>query len=122
MILYVVAHPPAEYEAWLRHAREPAAIPADPVAAEGQRVFLGGPCILCHAIRGTEARARVGPDLTHIGSRLGLAANTLTNDVASMEAWVTHAQSLKPNAQMPNLTVFRGDELRALVAYLRGLQ
>jgi cytochrome c1 len=35
---------------------------------------------------------------------------------------VTHAQSLKPNAQMPNITAFTGEDLRALVTYLEGLQ
>ncbi len=53
---------------------------------------------------------------------MGLAANSLTNDTANLEAWITHAQSLKPEAAMPNLTEFTGDELRALVAYLQQLR
>jgi cytochrome c1 len=39
-----------------------------------------------------------------------------------MEAWVTHAQSLKPDAMMPDLTQFRGEELRDLTAYLQQLR
>jgi cytochrome c oxidase subunit 2 len=121
MILYVVAHQPADYQSWLRHAREPAAVPTDAFAARGEQVFMANQCALCHTIHGTGAYGRVGPDLTHVGARLGIAANTLTNDPASLEAWVTHAQSLKPNAQMPTITAFAGEDLRALVTYLRSL-
>jgi cytochrome c oxidase subunit 2 len=78
-------------------------------------------CVLCHSIRGTAAQGKVGPDLTHIGSRAGIASNSLRNNTANLAAWVTHAQSLKPYAGMPNITAFSGDELRALVAYLQGL-
>ncbi len=121
MIFYVVAHPQPEYERWLQHARAAAAPPADAAAMRGEQIFMTRQCVLCHTIRGTDARGTVGPDLTHIGSRLGIAANARPNDVADLAAWVTHAQSLKPTAQMPNITAFSGDELRALVAYLRTL-
>jgi cytochrome c oxidase subunit 2 len=122
MILYIVAHAPADYERWLTAARLPAATPADPFARRGEEIFMTKQCVLCHNITGTDAHGRVGPDLTHVGSRIGLAANTLPNDVASLEAWVTHAQSLKPYAQMPNITAFDGEELRALAAFLQGLR
>jgi cytochrome c1 len=51
-----------------------------------------------------------------------IAANVYPNNNAYLEAWVTHAQSLKPDAQMPNLTQFTGEQLHELVAYLRQLQ
>ena len=88
----------------------------------GEQVFLTGPCSLCHSIRGTIAGGRVAPDLTHIASREYIAANSYRNNNANLEAWVTHAQSMKPEAQMPNLPDFDGQHLRALVAYLRQLQ
>jgi cytochrome c1 len=46
----------------------------------------------------------------------------LTNNTAHLEAWVTNAQSLKPGAQMPNVSQFTGSDLRALVSYLQSLQ
>jgi cytochrome c oxidase subunit 2 len=88
----------------------------------GEEVFMSNQCALCHTIRGTGAQGRIGPDLTHVGGRLGIAANSLPNDVASFEAWVTHAQSLKPYSQMPNITAFTGEDIRALVTYLRDLE
>ena len=64
----------------------------------------------------------IPPDLTHIGGREMIAANNYMNNDAYLEAWVTHAQSLKPGAQMPDLTSFSGEQLHQLVAYLRQLQ
>jgi cytochrome c oxidase subunit 2 len=122
MILLLQADAPSDFDAWLAHERQPAAVPASAAAERGQRLFMNSACGLCHTVRGTPARARVGPDLTHIGSRKGLAANAYPNTTAYLEAWVTHAQSLKPNAQMPNITAFTGEDLRALVTYLEGLQ
>lgn len=122
MRLLVVAQPPAEYNAWLEQQRKPGAEPTTPEAIAGKQVFLNGPCILCHTVQGTLAGGRVAPDLTHIGSRQYIAANSFKNNNAYLEAWVTHAQSLKPEAKMPDLTQFSGTQLRELVAYLRQLQ
>jgi|SRR5579871_1781387 len=122
MILMVVADPPAQYDAWLAKQAADAQEPATDQERQGQQLFMAKACVLCHTIRGTLAQAKVGPDLTHIASRQGLAANTLRNNEANLEAWVTHAQSLKPEVAMPDITAFRGDQLRAVVAYLQQLQ
>lgn len=121
MRLLVVAQPPAEYEAWHLHQLQPAAEPQTMEAMHGRDVFNQAACALCHTVRGTVAQGKVAPDLTHIGSRQEIAANTYRNDKADLEAWVTHAQSLKPGAEMPNVTEFNGADLRALVAYLQQL-
>src|SRR4029079_2450118 len=101
MILLVQSDSPSDFDGWLAHQRQPAAAPAGAAAQRGQQVFMNNACSLCHTVRGTTARGLVGPDLTHIGSRKGLAANAYPNTTAYLAAWVTHAQSLKPNAQMP---------------------
>jgi cytochrome c oxidase subunit 2 len=122
MRILAIAQSPGDYEAWLEGQRKPAAPPTDPMAVAGEQVFLSGPCSMCHTVRGTIAGGRVAPDLTHIGGREMIAANTYMNNDAYLEAWVTHAQSLKPGAQMPNITAFSGEQLHELVAYLRQLQ
>jgi cytochrome c oxidase subunit 2 len=122
MGLVVVAEPAADFAAWRDRQRAPAPAPATDQAADGRQVFMTHQCVMCHTIRGTPAQGLVGPDLTHIGSRAGLAANTLPNTTAALSAWVTHAQSLKPYAGMPSITAFTGDELQALVAYLQSLK
>lgn len=122
MALLVVADLPAKYEAWLAAQLMPAQEPATDQAMHGHDLFMKRACVACHTIRGTPAGGRIGPDLTHIGSRLGIAANSYTNNPANLEAWVTHAQSLKPEVVMPDLTEFSGKEARDLVAYLQQLQ
>jgi cytochrome c1 len=39
-----------------------------------------------------------------------------------LEAWITHAQSLKPEVIMPDLSEFTGPQLQAVVAYLQQLK
>lgn len=83
---------------------------------------MGAACALCHEVRGTPALGRVAPDLTHLASRKGIASNSYANNEANLEAWITHAQSLKKGCEMPDLTAFNGTDLRAMVAYLQQLQ
>lgn len=122
MHILVVAQEPADFDQWLANQRKPGVQPVSPEASLGQQAFLAGPCALCHMVRGTLAGGRVAPDLTHIGSRQYIAANSFPNNNAYLEAWIAHAQSLKPGAEMPNITHYNGVQLRALVAYLRQLQ
>jgi cytochrome c oxidase subunit II len=122
MMLVVKAESPSDFDAWLDRLRAPAAMPQSDAARSGEHMFMTHQCVLCHTIRGTDAHGLVGPDLTHIGGRAGIAANALPNDRATLSAWATHAQSLKPYSQMPNITAFRGDELQQLVAYLQSLK
>lgn len=122
MILLVQADQPADFDRWLTALRRTAAEPSDPIARRGQQLFMQKACVVCHTIRGTAAQGLVGPDLTHVGSRKAIAANTYPNGAGYLEAWITHAQSLKPGAQMPDIGGFTGDELQALTHYLEGLK
>ena len=70
MLLRIVAEPPEQFARWVEQQRRPAATaPADPGAAAGRRLFLGTICSSCHAVAGTVASSRYGPDLTHLMSR-----------------------------------------------------
>jgi cytochrome c oxidase subunit II len=122
MRLLAVVQDPDAYSLWLSQQREPASEPTTPEAIAGEHVFLGGPCSMCHSIRGAGAGGSVAPDLTHVASREYIASNSYPNNVAYLEAWITHAQSLKPECLMPNLTQFTGTQLQELVAYLSQLK
>lgn len=122
MALLVIAEPRAEFEAWLARQREPARPPLDSLAVRGRAVFLAAPCGFCHTVRGTPAQGDVAPDLTHLGSRRTLAAGVLENTQGNLEAWIVDSQHLKPGNQMPSYNLFRGEELRALAAYLQSLR
>jgi len=122
MGMVVVAEDSATFRQWARKELGDAAIPTDSLAAEGKRLFESAPCSLCHTVRGTSAKATLGPDLTHIGSRSTIAAGTLPNTVGNLEAWIANAQAIKPGALMPTLSVFSGQQLRAVATYVASLK
>jgi cytochrome c oxidase subunit 2 len=117
----VVAESPEHYAEWVERQRSPAAAPKSPELISGRNAFEEYACALCHTIRGTEARGSVAPDLTHVGSRLTIAAGALPNTRARMQAWIVNAQALKPGNKMPKLEVFDGPTLNAVAAYLESL-
>ena len=118
----VVAEPRADFEAWLARQARPAAAPADALARRGRDAFLRHGCGACHAVRGTPARGRLGPDLTHVGSRRTLAAGVLRNDVDGFRRWIEHTHDVKPEAVMPGFGMLPEAEVRAIATWLEGLQ
>ena len=94
-----VDSPPA-FDAWLAAQARPASPAPDPIAAQGASVFAG-PCAACHAVRGTDAGGRAGPDLTHFASRRSIAAGTLPMTRGNVQAWIAQPQALKPGVPMP---------------------
>jgi len=121
MALNVVAEPMDEFLTWIQHQREPAAEPSTDLERRGQQVFLQSPCVTCHAIRGTDAGSHVGPELTHVASRLTLAAGTLPNARGHLAGWIANSQSIKPGNRMPP-NPLAPDDLQAVLAYVRSLR
>ncbi len=118
----VVVEEPADFGRWLaRRSRAPLE-PASEDAAAGQLVFEREACAGCHTIRGTSADGTVGPDLTDVGSRKRLGAETLLNTPENMRAWIRDAQSIKSGISMPSFRSLSDRDLDALVAYLESLQ
>lgn len=121
MAFFVVAETPERFEAWAEAQRRPARPPVGELAERGAQLFLEQ-CAACHAVRGTLAAGTRGPDLTHVGSRLTLAAGLLPNNAGTLAGWIVSAQRLKPGSLMPSFGHFRGDELRGLAGYLEALR
>jgi cytochrome c oxidase subunit II len=121
MAITIIAEPEAVFDAWLVRQRAPAEPPADDKALRGLQVFTGSPCVLCHAISGTTAGGRLGPDLTHVASRTTLAAGALPNTPGDLRRWLVDPQHVKPGVRMPP-TTFAPADLDALLAYLEGLR
>jgi cytochrome c oxidase subunit 2 len=122
MGITVVVDDSATFAQWLGNQLADGRAPTDSLTADGQRFFVTGPCAMCHAVRGTEAKAQVAPDLTHVGSRLTIAAGTLPTTVCNLEAWITNAKMIKPGTQMPVLAEFSGPQLRAVATYVASLR
>jgi len=121
MNFVVVAEAPEKFEAWLAHQRTSAAAPTDSVARRGLSVFQSSACAACHAIRGSEALGRIGPDLTHLASRRTIAAGALLNSRGNLAGWIANAQSIKPGSDMPTIPL-RSADSQALLVYLETLR
>jgi cytochrome c oxidase subunit 2 len=122
MALHVVAQSPDEFERWLQGQNRPAEPPRGPVAQRGAQVFAEQRCTACHTVRGVGPPASIGPDLTHVGSRLHLAAGTLPMGAASLREWIAHPQRSKPGARMPSYERLDDGDLHALAVFLAQLQ
>lgn len=116
MRIRAIASPPAEFQAWVSLSQQPAQS-----SARGQQVFQQHTCVSCHAIQGV-SDARVGPDLSHFGSRTTIGAGVLGNSPGELRAWIVDPQRIKPGALMPGYPDLSDDDLRALVEYLGGLK
>jgi cytochrome c oxidase subunit 2 len=122
MAFYVVALPEAEYRAWLAHEATVAQEPATEQQRRGRRLFLDNGCGGCHMVRGTPAAGTIGPDLTHVGSRMSLAAATLPNDAKAFARWIRDNQHIKPDNLLPPFRQFEDAELQAVAVYLESLK
>lgn len=126
MALHVIAESPEAFDAWLANQAKPARAPDSALLQQGMQAFLEYRCSACHAVRGvkeeTVAGRALGPDLTHVGSRLFLAAGTLRNDGEALRTWIRSAQHVKPGVRMPSFDEIGDADLQALSAYLEHLQ
>lgn len=121
MLIRAIAQPQAEFDAWLQQQRPPVVAPTTAEAQHGAQLFTQRTCINCHAISGTAAQARVGPDLTHYASRGVLGAGVLPQTPENTMRWLKNPQEVKPGNRMPNLQL-APDELRDLTAYMESLK
>jgi cytochrome c oxidase subunit 2 len=122
MALHVVAQAPAEFDAWLARQRQPAAVPSNAFLARGREAFITQRCAACHTIRGVREGARLGPDLTHVGSRSHIGAGTLRTHRGTLAGWIADPQASKPGVAMPAAGDIDGETLRALAAWLEQLK
>lgn len=118
MILVVVAQPREEFEAWLAAQQAPAA----DAAAPGQQAFMESGCQGCHRIRGTAADGRIGPDLTHIGSRWRNVAAHAPAQADTLAEWIRASHWSVGPEHSPSLADLDETTLETLAEYLEGLQ
>lgn len=121
MAFAVIALPPDEFGRWRDHENRSAASPSDALGKQGEALFRARGCALCHNISGTLAGGQLGPDLTHIASRTTIAAGTLPNTPATLGAWISDPQHIKPGNLMPKMSL-QSDELIAIIHYLEQLE
>ncbi len=106
------------YDAYVAAQAAPAAVLDHP----GRDAFMGNGCGACHQVRGTEAAGRVGPDLTHVGSRETLGAGLLALNAETLRAFVADPAHEKPGVEMPAFSMIPETELDAIAAWLEALK
>ena len=119
MLLRVSVDTPDEFAEWVREQRQPAV--ADERVLAGKRVFETTACINCHAINGTVANGRFGPDLTHLMSRTTIAAGAALNTPENLRLWIQNPDAIKHGSLMPAMQLSKSD-LDALMGYLETLR
>lgn len=122
MALHVVALAPEQFDRWLAAQSEGAVAPSTAEAQRGRSLFTEHRCHACHAVRGIAGESRIGPDLTHVGSRLHIGAGELPTGRENFRRWVAHIQHLKPGARMPAFSHLDDQSLAALAAFLDELK
>ena len=119
MLLRVIVHEPAEFDAWVRSQKAPEAQEA--IAHPGRRVFESNACVNCHTLGGTVARGGFGPDLTHLMSRFTIGAGAAENTTENLRIWVEEPDHFKPGVLMPAMKL-SDDDYDKLTAYLSTLK
>lgn len=142
----VTVLPKDGYQTWVSSQQQAAAAkPTDPTALAGQQIFLGaGGCQACHGIVGVNlkgvndpaAQAKIGPNLTHFGSRRLIAGGVLTWDPSTCQVvngklvnqtscglyqWLHDPQGVKPGNDMV-IGQLSDTQIAQLVAYLESLK
>jgi cytochrome c oxidase subunit II len=120
MLLRVYVQTRADFDQWVKAQQEqssPASAQAGQGAAGGERVFESTACINCHAVRGTVANGRFGPDLTHLMSRDTIASGAAPNTPENLRLWIQNPDAIKPGSLMPAMNL-SDQEFDRLTAYL----
>ena len=120
MALFAVAQPQHEFDEWWNNQLEGAKTQEPSIAAQGEADFVGH-CGICHTVRGTRAGGRVGPDLSHLMTRMTIASGTLPNTVGYLSGWIAAPQHAKPGNYMPDLDL-SGPQLNRIRAFLETLR
>lgn len=121
MKIMIVAQPEDEFTLWLEQQQRVPPPPEEELAIQGQQVFLGSACVYCHTVEGTNASGDLGPDLTHLGSRLTLGAGIMEYSLGNVGLWVLDSHIYKPGNLMPPMDLTE-EELAQLLAYLKTLE
>ena len=119
MLLKVYVQSRPDFDAWVKNQQRSAVQAAD--VAQGKYVFESQSCINCHAVKGTIANGRFGPDLTHLASRATIAAGAANNTPKNLRLWIQNPEVFKSGSNMPamNLTDEQLDQVTAYLSTLR---
>jgi cytochrome c oxidase subunit 2 len=119
MLLRVYVEPRDQFNRWVQGEARPAQ--ANDAVNKGRRIFEMTACINCHAVAGTVADGRFGPDLTHLMSRDTIASGAAANTHENLRLWIHSPEAIKPGSLMPGMQM-NDQDLDAVTAYLETLR
>jgi len=119
MLLRVYVDSPEQFDAWIKNQQQPGR--KETQVAAGRKVFETQACMNCHAISGTAATGRFGPDLTHLMSRATLASGAMDNTPENLRQWIKAPDMFKRGALMPAMQL-NDEQLDQVTAYLETLK
>ncbi len=120
MRLSVIADSPSAWSAWVQKMQHPQNTqPTSGAAQAGFKDFSTAGCSACHTIDGTSYKGTLGPNLTNLGLRVGIAADNLANNDANLAKWLANPPAIMPDVDMPNLHLTQ-QQIADLSAYLEG--
>jgi len=119
MLLRVYVETRAEFDRWIQEQSRPAHLGA--TVSDGRRIFERTACVNCHAVAGTAAIGRFGPDLTHLASRETIASGAARNTPENLRQWIEDPAIFKPGSKMPAMGLSDAD-LTAVTGYLETLR
>jgi cytochrome c oxidase subunit II len=119
MLLRVYVQSRDEFDRWVQEQRQPAR--TSDAVSRGQLIFETTACINCHAVAGTAADGRFGPDLTHLMSRATIASGAAENTPENLRRWIQNPNAIKPGCRMPAMQL-SNEDLDAVAAYLNTLR
>ncbi len=121
MRIKVIAQSAEDFQDWITANQKPAIEATGEKVLKGKNIFLKSTCSSCHTIKGTTAQGKIGPDLTHIGSRSTLLSGMLINTDSNLMKWISDPQKIKPGSMMPKF-IYQQDSIKDLVSFISQLK
>jgi cytochrome c oxidase subunit 2 len=117
MLLRVYVDSREDFNRWIEAQKQP----ASDAVSDGRKVFERTACVNCHAVAGTSAIGRFGPDLTHFASRETLGSGAAPNTQVNLRMWIQDPSTFKPGSKMPAMGLSDRD-VAAVTEYLETLR
>ena len=124
MKLRLMVDEPAAFDRWVADQKQPNAVAPDnqQQIKRGEQLFAQ--CVGCHVLYGhpnpgaNNPAGKIGPNLTHIGSRTTIAAGWLDNNQENLVRWIRNPDAIKPGNKMIAFENLSQQDLEALAVYL----
>jgi cytochrome c oxidase subunit 2 len=111
----------ADYTTWVAGMTKTPTTPDLALVQQGKQYVTQGVCQGCHTIDGTNMKANVGPNLTHLYSRSTFAGSSFPLNDGNMYQWLTDNEAMKPGNLMSSVHI-PPEQIPAIMAYLDTLK